>query len=289
MSKLGSNPIASTSFLALLTLALVACSSGGRTPDHCTPGSVVSCACPAGASGTQTCDTSGTLGACVGCAVSGDAGTVFRDGGTSVRCGDGVCSPSESCTSCSVDCGACRCSVSPGSACTSPSMCCGDNAHTVQGTCANLDDGNGPICRGLCTIDSECTSGCCYQLTDGTGACGAAGLGLQGSACSSSTCCGPGLSCVGGSCQPPVCLQAGAPCSSSSDCCGNSVCADVYGTGYVCHAHCTHGSDCSSGCCYVLTDGTGACAATLLAPRGAWCDSSQCCEGALLCSGGACY
>jgi len=284
MFKLDSHAALSFPFF-VVTSMLVACSAGGRTPDHCTPGAVVACACPGGSSGTQSCDASGVLGTCLGFS-GADAGP-HRDGGA-VRCGDGVCSAGESCASCGGDCGACGgCSVSPGLSCTTPSMCCGDTGHTLQGTCANLQDGSGAICRGLCVADSECTSGCCYGLNDGTGACGAAGLGLAGSPCSSSTCCGGGLSCIGGTCQAE-CLPAGASCSSTLDCCGDSVCANVYGTGYVCHAHCLHGSDCTSGCCYVLNDGTGACATTLLAPSGAWCDSSACCEGALLCSGGAC-
>lgn len=55
---------------ALAAALLVACSaSPALSPRDCTPGATLACACP-GASGVQTCEASGTLGACV-CADGG--------------------------------------------------------------------------------------------------------------------------------------------------------------------------------------------------------------------------
>lgn len=62
----------------------------------------------------------------------------------------------------------------------------------------------------------------------------------------------------GGACAAP-----GDACGVNGDCCdffsGNALCVDT-GSAQVCAATCTTGSDCKSGCCAALTDGSGACA-----------------------------
>lgn len=89
-------------------------------------------------------------------------------------------------------------------------------------------------------------------------------------------------------------LPPGSACSESGSCCGDpglttqGVCADLFGSGYICRAVCANGSDCNSSCCYELSNGTGACGTTLLAPSGAHCMASVCCAGALTCTSGTC-
>lgn len=186
------------------------------------------------------------------------------------------------------------CSLSPGATCSTDSQCCGDTAHTQQGACVSFF-GGARSCAAFCTSGSGCASGCCYSLSGGGGACGATHLASEGDDCSNTLCCASGLICSGGRCTrpAPTCTPPGSSCSASGQCCGSSpstfgTCANLFGTGYICHARCTRGTDCSSGCCYLLTDGTGACGTTLLATSGSWCDNSICCAGALICSSNRC-
>lgn len=81
--------------------------SGGGTGQECTPGETVSCACPGGTEGVQTCLPSGT--AFGNCQCDGEGGSGGYD-----PCGDDFCDSTESCRDCEEDCGPCEpCDIAP--------------------------------------------------------------------------------------------------------------------------------------------------------------------------------
>lgn len=293
-------------------IGVVSAGCGGPTtggPSQvCVPSMTVSCPCATGASGTQTCNESGTgfLAACAcggasGCTPACQSGYVCQNR-VCVRQSASGCTPS--CASGShCEGGACvpdaaTCSLAPGASCSPGDPCCGDNARSIRGVCAGGGYfGSDYTCSALCGSDSECTSGCCYTLQNGQGACRRAGLGTEGAPCRSSACCASPLVCSNGSCAQPGYvrnLDPGQPCTDSRQCWGNTshtsegVCANLFNTGYYCRAFCTNGSNCTSGCCYRLDNGQGACGQTLLAPAGSACQASSCCAGSLICSSGVC-
>lgn len=59
------------------------------------------------------------------------------------------------------------------------------------------------------------------------------------------------------------CSQAGTACEHSSDCCYDANCTNFDSMGSYCAAFCTSGSDCQSGCCVPLQDGS----ASVCAPQ----------------------
>jgi hypothetical protein len=108
---------------------------------------------------------------------------------------------------------------------------------------------------------------------------------------------GSGGSGAGGS--PMMCVAPGFTCAMSTECCQTGDTAPTGATclsdDHLCHAKCTSGSQCKSGCCAALTGQTyGACAATSFCPAlkgvGDPCAANtECATG--LCSGwcrGAC-
>lgn len=76
----------------------------------CTPGSNAECSCAGGGTGTQVCDANGIFGTCAcGTLTAPDSGPA----GPAV-CGDRICASTESCTTCSADCGECpKCDLAP--------------------------------------------------------------------------------------------------------------------------------------------------------------------------------
>ena len=152
-----------------------------RPPSACVPNMTVSCLCPGGSSGTQTCNTAGT-GFVAACA----CGTIpTPDAGPSCQ--------------------------ATGSTCTVQGDCC----SFLDGDGSCVDYGTGARCADGCSVDSDCNSGCCAVLTNGARACGPASAcqGGIGDPCTSDTQCLSGLSCTGTWCT--------TSCSSSlTDCPG---------------------------------------------------------------------
>jgi len=77
--------------LWVLAAAVLAAGCGGP---GCPTNTTQSCACIGGVSGVQTCEPDGTWGVCE-CPRTTDT------------CGDGLCSSTESCSTCATDCGQC--------------------------------------------------------------------------------------------------------------------------------------------------------------------------------------
>lgn len=141
----------------------------------CDPGETQSCYCPGG-EGAQTCYADGSAWGVCSC-------------GSQNTCGDGSCDPSESCSTCAADCGAC------------PSACGPDNFV--------VDCGNGYTCpsHGTCAPQGcTCESG--FVAKD-----------CSGSPCSNGGCFPPNWWCAQGTssgCGDGVC----APGESCPQDCG---------------------------------------------------------------------
>jgi hypothetical protein len=133
------------------------------------------------------------------------------------------------------------CSV-PGGSCVYSSECCGYEASGATEVCLSDDY----VCHSTCTSGSQCESGCCIGTTVN-------GQASYGACVAASNC---------------SCAQAGYACAKNSDCCGyattgaSEICLSVDD---LCHATCTSGSQCASGCCVTTTingqASYGACAA----------------------------
>jgi hypothetical protein len=104
-----------------------------------------------------------------------------------------------------------------------------------------------------------------------------------------SACCAAGQTCESGACTTPSsCATPGESCSSSTPCCQTgsnepSGAACISNDG-LCHAKCTSGSECESGCCATVQgESWGVCAVasecTCVAPGGSCASTTQCCQG----------
>ena len=167
----------------------------------------------------------------------GDGG--LPEGAIATTCGDGVCEPSESCTTCSVDCGVCStCGDGTCEASESCSSCpqdcdacptCGDGFCNGAETCAN--------CAPDCHVCPSCGDGTCQSPTEDCFSCPAD--------CGSCKGCGDGL------CDPPEtcasCVQDCGVCAF----CGNDVCEGPYETCVNCPGDC--GQCQTIGCLQMLT------------------------------------
>lgn len=125
-----------------------------------------------------------------------------------------------------------------GAACTAPGgNCRGDTNACCNGSTCVFDtkDPAKAVCAATCLKDSQCTSGCCKVLIEGSAAV-----------------CAPALYCAG-SCATP-----GGDCSARTGqpCCANAVCVESTVTGTSCAARCATNDQCRSGCCAPL-DNTG--------------------------------
>jgi hypothetical protein len=141
----------------------VGCSNGGGSTGYsqtdggadtsmtCNSGATQSCACPSGQSGTQTCSSIG-WGAC-NCTLP-DSGYM----GPQV-CGDGICSGTENCETCPVDCEQCAsCSLAP--TCTNGASLPASFSPLSAFDCTDTDGGS-PRCgvgidAGPSIQDTDC-------------------------------------------------------------------------------------------------------------------------------------
>ncbi len=88
-------------------LAMIGCGASGRSDgpnfQTCTPGESSTCTCAGGQPGSQVCNPDGMSNAACNCPQQ-----------TPVACGDGICQPTESCSTCAKDCGECpKCEYAP--------------------------------------------------------------------------------------------------------------------------------------------------------------------------------
>ena len=110
---------------------------------------------------------------------------------------------------------------------------CRDDANACcNGTVCVFDteDRSKARCAATCRDGSQCNSGCCTVLIEGT-----------------ASVCAPETYCAG-SCSPP-----GEECSTVA-CCENAVCVSSTVTGVSCAARCAAHSQCASGCCAPLSN-----------------------------------
>lgn len=125
-----------------------------------------------------------------------------------------------------------------GAACTAPGgNCRGDTNACCNGSTCVFDTKNPAkaVCAATCLQDSQCTSGCCKVLIEGSQA-----------VCAPATYCAGSCATPGGDCS----TQTGQPC------CANAICVQSTVTGTSCAARCATNEQCRSGCCAPL-DNTG--------------------------------
>lgn len=132
----------------------------------------------AGGSGTTSSTTGSTTSSTTGSTSSTTGGAV---------CGDGICSPTETCQSCSADC--------------CPPTC----AHDVCVQGAALTSGCSPCATAVCNQDSFCCTDAWDDLC----------VGAVPSVC--------GIQCPGGTCSHPLC-STGVALISGCDPCVTSIC-----------------------------------------------------------------
>jgi hypothetical protein len=151
----------------------------------------------------------------------------YGDGGTLPSgCGDGVCSASESCTTCSVDCGVCS--------------TCGNGVCDPSETCSSCprDCSVCPTCGdGFCNGDETCES-----CAPDCGVCPSCGDGVcQAPKEDCYTCpadCGKCKGCGDGLCTPPeTCASCEVDCGVCAVC-GDGKCESPYETCVNCPADC---------------------------------------------------
>jgi hypothetical protein len=144
-------------------------------------------------------------------APTADAGASVLDGGVT----DPVATDAAACVGAGGDCRA------------NADACCNGTTCVFDTT-----DPSKAVCATTCLKDTQCKSGCCKVLIEGT-----------------SAVCAPAKYCAG-SCSVP-----GQDCRTQA-CCANATCVTSTVTGTSCAARCAVGSQCASGCCAPL-DNTG--------------------------------
>lgn len=208
--------LATGSALAVVTACTLACivatpSDGGDVesavdvgPATCAVGTTLACTCTDGRSGAQSCNATGT--------------------------GYGTCS-----------CAGTSCSVQPGGVCTTTDQCC--PVGGVPAVCAGLP-GIGQICSARCGGSSDCATGCCAQLADGSRACTVARWCAPSGACTSAV---------------------GQACGTDDACCPDpgtgvpAACAPGPSGVATCGALCVNNGGCASSCCRARSDGLETC------------------------------
>jgi hypothetical protein len=219
-------------------------------------------AAPGGGRGTSTSDAGGNTPM-----PGADSGDATLDGwlpGT--PCGDGVCGSSETCATCTSDCGAC-----PGGA--PDCAACENGGGCASNRCVSY--GAFPEIGGFCGPSQPCgsTSACPTGWTCGPkGACQATTTNL----------CSGGASVVKDNCGHVLVTTS---CPVGQSCGGGGVCSASTGKSANC-APCSDGAECASGRCegYAAHPEVG----QFCAPSQACSSNSQCPAGWLCTSSGAC-
>ena len=168
-----------------------------------------------------------------------DGGGVGGEGSLPPGCGDGVCSATETCATCSVDCGLCK--------------TCGDHVCQPTESCSSC-----PEDCGVCTTcgDGFCNGAeTCETCAPDCGACPGCGDGkCQAPKEDCFSCpgdCGKCKGCGDGLCQPPeTCASCEFDCGVCAVC-GNAKCEGPYETCVNCPQDC--GACETIGCFSMLT------------------------------------
>lgn len=123
-----------------------------------------------------------------------------------------------------------------GGACAAPGDDCRKDANVCCNGATCVFDPKDPakaVCAATCLKDTQCNSGCCKVLIEG-----------------SEAVCAPATYCAGS------CVTGGGDCSKASGgpCCANAVCVVDPVTNGTCSARCATNAQCSSGCCAPLSN-----------------------------------
>lgn len=169
----------------------------------------------------------------------GDGGIATVEGSLPPGCGDGVCAATESCSTCSVDCGLCK--------------TCGDHACNAGETCSSCpeDCGTCTTCGdGLCNGDETCES--CAPDCGTCPGCGDGKCQSPKEDCFSCPLdCGKCKGCGDGLCNAPeTCASCASDCGVCAVC-GNAKCEGPYETCINCSQDC--GTCDTIGCFAMLT------------------------------------
>ena len=184
--------------------------------------------CP-GVSGNISCSIEGNLFAISGLTHS----FVSED---YVYCGDGVCSTTESCSSCATDCNACAQTGSPSIICSTDAAC---GASSLIGSKFCVSN----------TVMQTYRDKNCFNKGTTSSRCVTTDLNKLISACSSSQICVNG-ECIASQVQPVVECTIDSNCLSSEECDGTECKTVVCSNGYVAQNHsCVcDGEKCGSSC-----------------------------------------
>lgn len=204
-----------------------------------------SCSEICGGEPAATCVTD-TLSGEGHCMCNDDGGGSWGTGDSGWGTGGGSTTGNSSSSSGSTSSGESTSTNTTGTPCLNEGIPC-----DINGECCGFEDGDALCvgdgeyyeCSATCTLNSQCSSGCCVELSNG------------GSACVPSNYCPPPPP------PPPECYQPGEGCNANGDCClfedGDAYCVDTQGG--VCAAACSFDYECFSGCCVGLNNGDGAC------------------------------
>ncbi|MFH0936280.1 MAG: hypothetical protein V1815_01215 [Candidatus Woesearchaeota archaeon] len=204
-------------------------------------------------------------------------------------CGDKICQASESCSTCSVDCGTCveictnECSIN------GTKQCYNSNYYQICGnydidTCLewsnSISCGSGQTCvNGNCICAPNCLNKTCGN--DGCG--GSCGTCSIGSYCSNGNCV------LNQTCTPATCSSLGKQCGSWSDGCGVTLNCGTCSSGYTCsNGACiiSQNQTCTPSCVGKIcgSDGCGGSCGTC-SQQGQTCNSNgQCVLNGIVCA-----
>jgi hypothetical protein len=184
----------------------------------------------------ETCCTPGVAAGTCGdnvCEGTETCKTCTSDCGACVVewCGDGSCNNGENCNDCAIDCGSCA-----------DNAVCGDGICNGGEDCTNCSD-CGIVCNGSCG-DGTCNAGeWCGNCSSDCGSCSSCGDGSCSGGESCSTCtsdCGTCVTCGDGSCNGSEnCGSCATDCGSCADpsFCGDTTC-DAFETCDGCPSDC---------------------------------------------------
>jgi hypothetical protein len=189
---------------ATLVAILTACSGarGGITPPAtCSPDTAEDCTCEGGGSGTRTCQSDGTFGAC---ACPGQDATVAMDAVANDLPAPDLTAPDRGVT------------------CTAPRLDCDGNPANGCETDTASSASHCGRCSNPCPAGRSCVSGVCASASCASGqtSCGGACVNLQTDARHCGACgnvCPAGNTCTAGRCAPPAGMCPSS-CRNESDC-----------------------------------------------------------------------
>ncbi len=141
--------------------------------------------------------------------------------GPVVKCGDGTCSPSETCATCKADCG---CDAN-GSCVAGVCLNCPEICTKAGAQCGLLQGCNCGACNGLCDdcVNNKCVEDCACRCAKADASCGSVGD------CNCGKCSGTCKYCKAGDCVQDCkcrCKNAGATCGTIPGGCSCGGCGE---------------------------------------------------------------